>query len=294
VYQIGLEGQPTVVAKFYRPQRWSNEAILEEHQFTIELEDLDIPVVPPLILDGKTLHSFAAYRFALYQLRAGRAPDLESSLQLQQLGRFMGRIHALGGSRSFIHRPTLNVQSFGDASYDYLLDHAFIPASLEASYQTLVEGMLNRIEAIFETVNPRLIRLQGDAHAGNILWKSGLQGASGSPYMLDFDDARMGPAVQDLWMFLAGGLRSDMEASLALLLEAYTTFYDFDCAELALIEPLRTLRMLHHAAWLAQRWQDPIFKNAFPWFNTTHYWQEHLLALKEQAALLDEEPLQWI
>jgi len=293
VYQVGLDDGSFVVAKFYRPKRWSDQAILEEHVFTLELEALDIPVVPPLLVQQHTLHHFEGYHFSLYPLRAGRAPDLENKEHLQQLGRFIGRIHALGAEKVFEHRPALNVHTFGDTAYDYLLDHKFIPAELEQAYEPLVEGLLDNIESVFDDVQPNYIRLQGDAHPGNILWKTGLQGASGNPYILDFDDARMGPAVQDLWMFLSGD-RATMESSLNHLLKAYSEFYTFQTSELRLIEPLRTLRMLHHAAWLAKRWDDPVFKHAFPWFNTQNYWQEHILALKEQAALLHEEPLQWI
>ena len=293
VYQVGLEDNTSVVAKFYRPRRWSDKAILEEHQFTFELEALDIPVVAPLQLDGDSLHHFDGFRIALYPLRAGRAPDLENKTQLEQLGRFMGRIHALGAAKPFQYRVNLNVQTFGDTAYDYLLDHDFIPQALQAAYQPLVEDLLNHIEDVFAQVSAQSIRLQGDAHAGNILWKQGKQGDVGSPYILDFDDACMGPAIQDLWMFISGG-RDEMESSLDTLLSAYTQFHDFDTAELRLIEPLRTLRMLHHTAWLAKRWDDPVFKHAFPWFNTAHYWQEHVLALKEQFGLLQEEPLQWI
>ena len=293
VYQVGLEDNTSVVAKFYRPRRWSNQAILEEHQFTFELEALDIPVVAPLQLDGDSLHHFDGFRIALYPLRVGRAPDLENKTQLEQLGRFMGRIHALGAAKPFQYRVNLNVQTFGDTAYDYLLDHDFIPQALQAAYQPLVEDLLNHIEDVFVQVSAQSIRLQGDAHAGNILWKQGNQGDVGSPYILDFDDACMGPAIQDLWMFISGG-RDEMESSLDTILSAYTQFHDFDTAELRLIEPLRTLRMLHHTAWLAKRWDDPVFKHAFPWFNTAHYWQEHVLALKEQFSLLQEEPLQWI
>jgi len=292
VYQLGLDDGSFVVVKFYRPQRWSQQAICEEHQFTLELESLDIPVVPPLLIQQQTLHCFEGYLFSLYPLRAGRAPDLENKEHLQQLGRFIGRIHALGAEKVFEHRPALDVHSFGDASYDYLLDHKCIPHALEQVYESLVEALLDQIETIFDNVQANYIRLQGDAHPGNILWKAGLQGASGNPYILDFDDARMGPAVQDLWMFLSGD-RADMQRSLDYLLGAYSEFYSFQRSELQLIEPLRTLRMLHHAAWLAKRWDDPVFKHAFPWFNTQNYWQEHILALKEQAALLHEEPLQW-
>jgi len=293
VYQIGLDDGGFVVAKFYRPRRWSNLAILEEHDFTLELEALDIPVVPPLRVKEATLHHFEGYCFSVYPLRAGRAPDLENKQHLQQLGRFLGRIHALGAEKVFNHRPALNVHTFGDHAYDYLLDHHFIPHELESVYEPLVEGLLDQIEAAFYDVQPSYIRLQGDAHLGNILWKHGLQGAAGSPYILDFDDARMGPAVQDLWMFLSGD-KACMEGALNHLLGGYSEFYDFQASELRLVEPLRTLRMLHHAAWLAKRWEDPIFKHAFPWFNTQHYWEEHILMLKEQASLLHEEPLQWI
>ncbi|MDQ6967887.1 MAG: serine/threonine protein kinase [Mariprofundaceae bacterium] len=292
VYQIGLDDGSFVVAKFYRPNRWTEQAILEEHHFTLELETLDIPVVPPLWVQKSTLHHFKGFLFSLYPLRAGRAPDLENKEHLQQLGRFIGRIHALGAEKPFEHRPTLNVHTFGDHAYDYLLDKKFIPSELEGAYEPLVEGLLDQIEAVFNDVQPDYIRLQGDAHPGNILWKSGLQGASGNPYILDFDDARMGPAIQDLWMFLSGD-KPNMEASLGHLLKAYSEFYTFQTSELRLIEPLRTLRILHHAAWLAKRWEDPVFKYAFPWFNTQNYWQEHILTLKEQAALLHEEPLQW-
>ncbi|MDX8398469.1 MAG: serine/threonine protein kinase [Mariprofundaceae bacterium] len=293
VYQLGLESHEPVVAKFYRPKRWSDAAILEEHQYTLELQAMDIPVVAPLQVHGTSLHHFNGFRFSLYPLRAGRAPDLESPQQLEQLGRFMGRIHALGAQKDFVHRPSLSVQSFGDDAYDYLLDHDFIPLALRPSYETLVEGLLNQIELIFNGLDPSYIRLQGDAHSGNILWQQGKQGLLGAPYILDFDDARMGPAIQDLWMFLSGD-RAEMELALGHLLPAYTQFCDFAVAELGLIEALRTLRMLHHSAWLAQRWSDPVFKHSFPWFNSTQYWQEHILSLKEQVALLSEEPLQWI
>lgn len=293
VYQIGLDDGSFVVAKFYRPKRWSDQAILEEHVFTLELETLDIPVVPPLWVNKHTVHHFEGYHFSLYPLRAGRAPDLENPEHLEQLGRFVGRIHALGAEKAFVHRPALNVHTFGDNAYDYLLDHNFLPYELEQAYVPLVEGLLDQIETSFQEVEPDYIRLQGDAHPGNILWKHGLQGSAGSPYILDFDDARMGPAVQDLWMFLSGD-KPTMEASLNHLLKAYSEFYTFQTSELRLIEPLRTLRILHHAGWLAKRWDDPVFKHAFPWFNTQNYWQEHILILKEQAALLHEEPLQWM
>ncbi len=286
VYQIGLDGDASIVAKFYRPGRWSDAAIIEEHQFTLELETLDIPAVPPLLIGGDTLFHFGEHRFSLYPLKAGRAPDLENRAHLQQLGRYFGRIHGLGATAVFHHRPALTVHTFGDDAYEFLMEHAFIPAELERAYERLAEDLLDMVEARLRAVDPQQIRLHGDAHPGNILWKDN------APYILDFDDARMGPAVQDLWMFLSGD-RTQMTTTLDTLLTAYSQFHDFDCRELSLIEPLRTLRIMHHAAWLAERWSDPAFKRAFPWFNSQQYWEEHILTLKEQAAAMQEEPLAW-
>ncbi|MDQ6981670.1 MAG: serine/threonine protein kinase [Mariprofundus sp.] len=286
VYQVGIEDSEAIVAKFYRPKRWSDAAILEEHEFTLELDTLDIPVVPPLLIHDSTLHHFQSYRFSLYPLKAGRAPDLECKEHLEQLGRFIGRIHALGATADFEHRPQLDVHTFGDDSYEFLMENGFIPLELEKAYETLAEDLLDTIEDRFKRFNPQRIRLHGDGHPGNILWKHN------APYILDFDDARMGPAVQDLWMFLSGD-RQNQLTTLDTLLTAYSQFYDFDCRELSLIEPLRTLRMMHHSAWLAERWEDPAFKRSFPWFNSQQYWEEHILTLKEQAAAMQEEPLQW-
>jgi Ser/Thr protein kinase RdoA (MazF antagonist) len=291
VYQVGINGDKPLVAKFYRPYRWKDEAILEEHEFTLELSDLEIPVVPPLQLDGDTLFTFEDYRFALYPLRGGRAPDLENMSQIKQLGRFMGRIHALGAAEPFQHRPTLDVQHFGDDSYSYLLDEGFIPPELEKAYETLAENLLDQIDTTFESIDTPLIRLHGDCHPGNIMWTE--SGSRAGPHIVDFDDARMGPAVQDVWMFLTGS-RNHREAALSEFLEGYTPFFDFDLRQLAMVEGLRTLRMMHYAAWLARRWDDPAFKHAFPWFNTQTYWEDHILSLKEQASALHEEPLQWI
>jgi len=293
VYQIGLEdGQPPLVAKFYRPARWNDAAILEEHDFTLDLAELDIPAVPPLRVAGNTLHHFHDYRFSLYPFMPGRTPDLENDAHIEQLGRFFGRIHAAGAIHPFAHRPRLDVHSFGDESYEYLLEQGLLPRELEESYRHLGEDLLDAVEDIMDSVGAQGIRLQGDAHPGNILWQEGPQRTLGGPHILDFDDARMGPAVQDLWMFLSGE-PAQMESTLDTLLTGYTSFCDFDAAELRLIEPLRTLRLMHHAAWLAKRRNDPVFLDAFPWFNTQRYWEEHLLTLKEQMAALHEVPLQW-
>ncbi|GAV19640.1 serine/threonine protein kinase [Mariprofundus micogutta] len=292
VYLVGIEHEPSLVAKFYRPGRWSDESILEEHQFIQELATLEIPAVPALTLHGKTLHRYQDHRLSLFPVKAGRAPDLENDDHLQQLGRYIGRIHALGAVSAFKHRPTLDVASFGDDAYEFLMENDFIPPDLQSAYEKLAEDLLNIIEDRFEDVDAEQIRLHGDGHPGNILWDSAA-GKDGTPYIVDFDDARMGPAIQDLWMFLSGD-RHQMNASLDTLLTAYSQFHDFDCRELSLIEPLRTLRMMHYAAWLAKRWHDPAFKAAFPWFNSQHYWEQHILSLKEQASALQEHPLQWL
>ena len=286
VYQVGVEDDLPLVAKFYRPNRWSDAAIIEEHDFTLDLQALDVPVVPPLLIDGVTLHQFKGYRFSLYPMQVGRAPDLENKTHLEQLGRYCGRIHALGETVDFEYRPALDVHTFGDDVYEFLMEHKFIPIELEKVYEPLIESVLDKVELAFDAIEPNYIRLHGDAHPGNILWKSG------APYIVDFDDARMGPAIQDLWMFLSGD-RAQMNASLDILLRAYNQFHDFDRRELALIEPLRTLRIIHHSGWLGKRWDDPAFQRAFPWFNTQNYWQDHILSLKEQVAAMQEEPLRF-
>lgn len=288
VYQVGLDDAPALVAKFYRPGRWSDAQILEEHGYTVDLAQREIPVVAPIAdAHGRTLLHHGPFRFALYPRRGGRAPDLEDPAQLEQLGRFLARIHAYGALRPFEHRPQIDIEHFGVESYRFLLEHGFIPRELETAYRTLAEDLIVRMRACFERAGPvPRLRLHGDCHPGNILW------TDDGPHIVDFDDARMGPAVQDLWMFLSGD-RTFMTARLADLLEGYTQFHDFDPRELNLVEALRTLRMLHYAAWIARRWGDPAFPRAFPWFAGGRYWEEHILALREQAALMDEPPLVW-
>lgn len=288
VYQVGLEEQAPVIVKFYRPMRWSDDAILEEHAFTLALFEREIPVVPPIVDgEGATLHHYGPYRFSFYERRGGRSPELDNPQHLEQLGRFIGRIHAMSEVQSFSYRPTLNTEHFAVDSYRFLLEAGFIPTELQVAYRTLSEDLITRVEACFaRSGKARLIRLHGDCHPGNILW------TDAGPHIVDFDDARMGPAIQDLWMFLSGD-RSYMTERLADMLEGYTAFRNFDSRELHLIEALRTLRMMHYAAWLARRWDDPAFPRAFPWFNSVRYWEEHILSLREQAALLDEHPLIW-
>ncbi|WP_341937563.1 serine/threonine protein kinase [Marinimicrobium sp. C2-29] len=285
VYQVGMEEGPPLIAKFYRPERWSNAQIQEEHDFTRDLLDLEVSVVPPTPdADGHTLREYQGFRFALYPRQGGHAPNLDDFDQLLTLGRVLGRIHALGCTRAFTHRPTLDVQSFARDSYDFLLGHDFIPQSLRPSYETLGADLIARIERIFEQTEYTPIRLHGDCHPGNILWRGD------APHFVDFDDARNGPAVQDLWMLLSGE-REQQTAQLSEIIEGYQEFCDFNFAELNLIEALRSLRIMNYSAWLARRWEDPAFPKSFPWFNSERYWGEHILELREQLAALDEPPL---
>jgi Ser/Thr protein kinase RdoA (MazF antagonist) len=288
VYQIGVEDQAPIVAKFYRPARWSDAAIEEEHAFSDELSALDIPVVSPLRDEqGVSLHRCEGFRFALYPRHGGRAPDLESAPLLEQMGRFIARLHNVGELRPFEHRPTLTAQSFGIEAYQYLLTQGFIPDSLQDAYRSLCEHLIERIQACYARAGEvAYLRLHGDCHPGNILTRDD------HLHIVDLDDARTGPAIQDLWMFLSGD-RAHMTARLADVLEGYSQFREFDPKELNLIEALRSLRMMHYAAWLARRWDDPAFPRAFPYFNSERYWGEHILALREQAALMDEPPLVW-
>ena len=285
VYQVGIEDGKPIVAKFYRPARWSDEAILEEHAFVQELAEREIPVVPALVIDGNTLHRFDGYRFAVFPKHGGRAPELEDRDTLEWMGRFLGRIHAVGALQPFEHRPALNIDTFGIAPRDYLLQNNFIPPDIEAAYRSVAEQALDGVRHCFERAGQvNAIRLHGDCHGGNVLW------TDDGPHFVDFDDSRMGPAIQDLWMLLSGE-RADMVRQLADVLAGYEDFCDFEESELHLVEALRTLRLIHYSAWLAQRWDDPAFKQAFPWFNTQIYWQDRVLELREQVALMQEPPL---
>ena len=287
VYQLGVEDGTALIAKFYRPQRWSNEAILEEHGFAIELAAREIPVVAPLATaDGATLHEHRGFRFALFPKRPGRAPELENPDTLRWLGRFLGRTHAVGALRPFRHRPTLDIASFGEEPARFVIEHDFVPVDLETAYQTITHDALQRVAQCYQRAGAaRNIRLHGDCHAGNILW------TGGGPHFVDLDDCRSGPAMQDLWMLLSGD-RAAMSLQLGHVVAGYREFHDFNRGELALIEALRTLRMIHYAGWLARRWHDPAFPASFPWFNTQRYWQDQVLALREQCAAMDEPPLE--
>lgn len=285
VWQIGVYDAPPVIAKFYRAGRWSDDQILEEHVFTEELAAAEIPVVAPLRFGGATLHHWQDLRLALFPRRGGRPPELEDPQVLTWTGRFLGRIHALGATRPFAARPALDPEHFGREPIAAILASGFLPPDLERSWLTIAEQAMTAVEACYRRAGDvARIRLHGDCHAGNLLW------TADGPHFVDFDDARSGPAVQDLWMLLSGDDPS-MARQLDHVLEGYETFAGFDPRELHLIEALRTLRLLHYAAWLARRWADPAFPAAFPWFDSPRYWQDHILALREQVGAMAESAL---
>ncbi len=282
VYQVSLEDNSYVVAKFYRPERWTDAQIREEHDFALELQAREIPVIAPLVRNDRTLNQFKAYRFAVYPRRGGRTPELEDEKVLEWIGRFLGRIHAVGATARFRHRPALTLETFGTEPRDWLLDSGLIPEELREVWAGVSAEALEGARPFFQGTS--MIRLHGDCHVGNILW------TDAGPHFVDLDDARMGPAAQDLWMLLAGD-RDTAARQLKALLAGYERFRDFDRAELALLEPLRTLRLIYYAAWIGRRWEDPAFPAAFPWFGTTRYWQDRILELREQTAAIDEPPL---
>ena len=299
VFQVFLEGGDVVVAKFYRPSRWSDAQILEEHTFARELAADDVPVVAPRVLSGSaevdvfgeppTLACWRgganSHRVAVSDRHAGRAPELEDASALQWLGRFLGRLHAVGARRPFAHRRSMDVATFGHAACRRLLDGGFVPDTQLAPWTSWCQAALERVDRAFAAHSdvPRL-RVHGDFHPGNIMWRDE------GPHVVDLDDACNGPAVQDVWMLLSGD-STEMRVQLAHILAGYRTFKAFDERELALIEPLRTLRMIHHSAWIAERWTDPAFPAAFPWFGTAAYWSQQATQMREQVAAMDDPPL---
>jgi Ser/Thr protein kinase RdoA (MazF antagonist) len=286
VYQVGIEDGEPVVAKFYRPGRWTDEAILEEHEFALELAAAEIPVVAPLTFpagggDACSLLRHAGFRFALFPRRGGQWPELGTKDDREWMGRFLGRIHLVGGRRRFQHRPRLSPQAMGRDSMDFLLDSGRIPDYVAHRYERIAGELLDRVEAAFEAAGElRFLRIHGDCHRNNVLW------TAAGPHFVDLDDCMTGPAIQDLWMLLAGSAE-EMRVQLDDFLEGYQQFADFDYREVALIEPLRALRMIHYAAWLARRWDDPAFPRAFPWFADATYWERHAAELEEQVWALE-------
>lgn len=275
VYQVGLDNGAPVVAKFYRPGRWSDAAIAEEHAFAAELAEAELPVVAPLRLDERSLHRFEGHRFAVYPRRGGRAPLLESADQLQWMGRLIARIHLIGARGRFAVRGTIDVDTFLRTPAAAVLASTLLPPNLAVRYRDAADALIEPLRQRFAAAQARPLRLHGDCHPGNVLW------TEHGPHFVDLDDARLGPAVQDLWM-----LANDAHA-LDQLLEGYATFRDFDLAELSLVEPLRVLRQVHWAGWIAQRWHDPAFPQAFAFVGEARWWEQHVTDLLEAAAQLE-------
>jgi Ser/Thr protein kinase RdoA (MazF antagonist) len=288
VWQIGLEDGDPVIAKFYRPGRWSDQAIQEEHDFSLELAKTGLSVVAPLIIDGKTLLKYQAFRFALFPRRGGHAPELGQESTLRSLGQALGRMHAIGALKPFNHRPTLSIAGYGRESVAYLIEHQWIPAHLESPFASLTDHLLEAVTTTWERAGKfRGLRLHGDCHPGNMLWRDD------QVHFVDLDDCLTGPAIQDLWMLISGE-RDERERQFDWLLSGYRLFHDFDPRELHLIEPLRTLRMLHHQTWLARRWDDPAFPLAFPWFEDARHWENVIQQLREQLDELQQPPINLI
>jgi Ser/Thr protein kinase RdoA (MazF antagonist) len=300
VYQVQLEDGSAVVTKFYRPGRWSDAQIQEEHDFTRELESAEVPAVGPMLLDGASLHHFGGFAFSVCPRRGGRGPELDDGEVLEWIGRFLARFHGVGAATAFRHRPALNLQTFGEDSRNWLLDNERVPLDVQARWADVSRQALDRVgqhdclagRTAADAEPIRLLRLHGDCHPGNILWTpTDVPAASGpGPHFVDLDDARTGPAVQDLWMLLSGD-RQQRQRQLGALVDGYEQFREFDRRELALIEPLRTLRLIHYSAWLARRWEDPIFPINFPWFGSSDYWQGQAQMLEDQCEAMDEAPL---
>jgi len=299
VFQVMLEDGGAVVAKFYRPGRWTEAQIIEEHAFAAELAAAEVPVVAPLPLageaNGRTLATITIegqpFRVAVYPRRSGHGPELDQPDTLRWLGRFIARLHAVGEQRPFLHRRRLDATTFGHAAMARLLALDLIPPAQASAWHSSCAQALAAVDQALAAVPARALRLHGDCHPGNILWRDPDEGgATGGPHIVDLDDAVTGPAIQDLWMLLSGSPEA-MRGQMTLVLQGYRQIRDFDARELALIEPLRTLRMVHHSAWLAERWTDPAFPAAFPWFGTPGYWGQQTTQLREQIEVMAEAPM---
>lgn len=286
VFQIGLDDGSWVVTKFYRPGRWSRAQILEEHAWSQQLADAEIPVIAPLCVEGQTLHEHEGYLWAVFPRRGGRPPELEAPETLERIGHFLGRIHATA-AQPFVHRPSLTPTHFGHEAIERLRRLESHSPGAWSAWHDAATRAIALVEQKFEQAQPAMIRCHGDTHQGNILW------TDAGPHFVDLDDARNAPAVQDLWMLLAG-TRQEMASQLSEVLAGYEEHLEFDRRQLQLIEPLRTLRLIHHSAWLAERWVDPAFPIAFPWFGTENYWQQQALQLREQVEAMQDDTPWWV
>ena len=289
VYQVMLDDNSSVVAKFYRPERWTDAQILEEHSFAAELMAQEVPLVGPLSLHGNTLHHTHDFAFSVSPRRGGRLPELDDAEVLEWIGRFIARIHNVGAKQNFVSRPALNVSTFGIESRDWLIESRTIPMDQQTEWLTVCNQAIDIATHKFAEHPAHNIRLHGDCHPGNILWTP-TDLPNGGPHFVDLDDARMGPAIQDLWMLLSGD-RAERTQQLSMLLDGYEQMRDLNRNELALIEPLRTLRLIHYSAWLARRKDDPAFVQHFSWFGSSDYWAGQTHMLVEQCEAMQEDPL---
>lgn len=283
VYQFSDEDRKRYVVKFYRPQRWSQLQIEEEHQFTAQLFADEVPVAAPLLLQGKTLHQHDGYLYTVFPSLGGRQYETDNYDQLEWVGRFMGRIHQTGRKSMFTARPTIGLEEYLTEPLQVLEACNLVPGKLKEDLLVSVRHLGTTLQKYWHT-QWRPLRLHGDCHPGNILWRDG-------PMFVDLDDARNGPAVQDLWMLINGD-RQEQRLQWDILLEAYSEFCEFDTHELSLIEPLRAMRMVYYLAWVVRRWQDPAFPASFPWMTDEDFWRRQISIFNEQARLLQEPPLQ--
>ncbi|MCC6173275.1 MAG: serine/threonine protein kinase [Gammaproteobacteria bacterium] len=285
VYQVGSSSHGSLVFKFYRPGRWSDAQILEEHAFALELAAAELPVVAPLAFGGRTLCRRDGLRYAAFPRRAARAVELDSRGSLELIGRSLGRLHAIGARQRFAVRPALGVERLGWQARDMLLGSDLLDESIAARYEEVSRELLEAVDAAWSGFGPlSMIRIHGDCHLGNVLWDEH------GPVFVDLDDCMTGPRIQDLWMFISGSA-DERRGQWDELAAGYRQFTDLDEAEIALIEPLRALRMVHHSAWIAARWNDPAFPRAFPWFTSPRYWQEHLSDLWQQLEAVAAPPM---
>jgi len=286
VWQVGMEDGAPWIVKFYRPNRWSDEAILEEHAYAMELVENELPIVPPMKINGQTLHHHEGHRFAVFQRFGGHAPEVGDEQTIKVLGRLMARIHAVGSTKKFVHRPLMDPKPLGWDSIDYLLRNNWIPHHLIHAFESTASDLMRVIDSVWLEVDKKeMIRLHGDCHPGNILWRDG------AAHFVDLDDCRMGPAIQDLWMWPSGA-RQERSQQMTWLVRAYQEFFDFDIKALRWIEALRTLRMIHYQFWVASRWNDPAFRLAFEWFEESRHWEGVIEQLREQLDEIHQPPIE--
>ncbi len=282
VYQFSDDEKRRYVAKFYRPQRWSHEQILEEHTLALDLLNDEVPVAAPLTLQGSTLNQHDGFMFAVFPSVGGRQYETDNEEQMEWAGRFLGRMHQTGRKNTFVQRSAIGLEEYVYQPRDVLAQNQLVPGSLKDALLKALDTLTATLQQSWHT-KWQPLRLHGDCHPGNILWRDG-------PMFVDLDDARTGPAVQDLWMLINGD-RQEQLIQWDILLEAYNEFGDFDLHELTLIESLRAMRMVYYLAWVVRRWQDPAFPRAFPWMTDEDFWRRQIALLNEQERLLHEPPL---